>query len=339
MKKLILLALVILTGAAFNTAEAKKKKDKKKATPVAVVPVKLLNSSDSLSYAAGMTIAPNFLQYLQQVEKVDTAYYNDVLRGYNDFLAQKDDPKFRAYAAGLSAANQISGPTVDKMRRDFTDTPDTIVATLVERGFADGISGDTTVFKNNTAANKFFRQRGEENRQIREEKLYGANKRAGQEFLRQNARRDSVVTLPSKLQYKVLVKGNGPIPKKTDEVQVYYEGRLIDGTVFDSHRSDGGKPATFRPTQVIKGWTEALTMMPVGSKWQLYIPQELAYGKRAAGKIPPYSTLIFDVELVGIGNAQADGQAQEASAQQAAPAKPAKPAPVKSTKLKRTAKK
>ena len=83
-------------------------------------------------------------------------------------------------------------------------------------------------------------------------------------------------------------------------MKVKYEGRLVDGTVFDSTEKHGGEPATFAPNQVIKGWTEALTMMPVGSKWQLYIPQELAYGSRAAGEIPPYSTLIFDVEVVGI---------------------------------------
>ena len=109
-----------------------------------------------------------------------------------------------------------------------------------------------------------------------------------------------MITTPSGLQYKVLVKGEGEVPQTTDKVKVHYEGRLIDGTVFDASSKHGTAPATFQPNQVIKGWTEALTMMPVGSKWQLYIPQELGYGERQAGSIPPYSTLIFDVELVGI---------------------------------------
>jgi FKBP-type peptidyl-prolyl cis-trans isomerase FklB len=109
-----------------------------------------------------------------------------------------------------------------------------------------------------------------------------------------------VVTLHSGLQYKVLVKGEGEVPKKTDKVQVHYEGRLVDGTVFDASNKHGDKPMEFRPDQVIKGWTEALTMMPVGSKWQLYIPYNLAYGNRDSGTIKPYSALIFDVELVGI---------------------------------------
>ncbi len=109
-----------------------------------------------------------------------------------------------------------------------------------------------------------------------------------------------MIKLPSGLQYIILKQGDGEVPQKEDKVKVHYEGRLIDGTVFDASSKHGTEPATFQPTQVIKGWTEALTMMPVGSKWRLFIPQDLAYGARAAGQIPPYSTLIFDVELVGI---------------------------------------
>jgi FKBP-type peptidyl-prolyl cis-trans isomerase FklB len=109
------------------------------------------------------------------------------------------------------------------------------------------------------------------------------------------------------------------VPTTSDKVQVHYEGRLIDGTVFDASRNHGDEPAEFRPTDVIKGWTEALTMMPVGSKWQVYIPFELAYGSRDAGQIKPYSALIFDIELVGIVGD--------------------KPAPAKTTKSSKKAKK
>ena len=125
------------------------------------------------------------------------------------------------------------------------------------------------------------------------------NKTLGREFLEENAKKDSVITLPSGLQYKVLVKGEGEVPQSTDRVKVHYEGRLLDGTVFDSSYQRG-EPTEFTPTQVIKGWTEALTMMPVGSKWQLYIPFDLAYGDRDTGKIKPDSMLIFDVELIDI---------------------------------------
>ena len=122
----------------------------------------------------------------------------------------------------------------------------------------------------------------------------------------ENKEKEGVVTTESGLQYKIIKEGKGAIPTKTDKVKVHYKGTLIDGTEFDSSYSrkdkDGNpQPATFRANQVIKGWTEALTMMPVGSKWELYIPQELAYGSRETGAhIKPFSTLIFEVELLGI---------------------------------------
>ena len=103
----------------------------------------------------------------------------------------------------------------------------------------------------------------------------------------------------SGLQYKIIKEGNGAVPTDSSKVKVNYKGTLIDGTQFDSSY-DRKEPTTFRANQVIKGWTEALTMMPVGSKWELYIPQDLAYGAREAGQIKPFSTLIFEVELVGI---------------------------------------
>ena len=109
-----------------------------------------------------------------------------------------------------------------------------------------------------------------------------------------------MVVLPSGLQYKVLKAGTGDIPKATETVKVKYEGRLVDGTVFDASSRHGDQPVSFRANQVIKGWTEALTLMPVGSKWTLYIPYELAYGEREQGQIKPFSALIFDVELIDI---------------------------------------
>ena len=134
---------------------------------------------------------------------------------------------------------------------------------------------------------------------------YGDNKKAGEDFMAAQAKlakkkKSGITVLPSGLMYKVLTKGNGPVAKATDKVKVKYEGRLLDGTVFDSTEKHGGEPATFSPSQVIAGWTEALTLMPVGSKWQLYIPQELAYGNRDAGQIKPFSALIFDVEVLEI---------------------------------------
>ena len=127
------------------------------------------------------------------------------------------------------------------------------------------------------------------------------NKRDGERFLKENATKEGVKTTESGLQYLVLEEGNDVHPSATDEVTVHYTGKLIDGTVFDSS-VERGEPATFALNQVIKGWTEGLQLMGEGAKYRLFIPYELAYGEQGAGDvIPPYSTLIFDVELIKVG--------------------------------------
>ena len=143
-------------------------------------------------------------------------------------------------------------------------------------------------------------------KQLREKQMAAAkelgekNKKEGEEFLAANKSKEGVVTLPSGLQYKVLKAGEGQKPKPSDTVECNYRGTLIDGTEFDSSYKRG-QPATFPVSGVIKGWTEALQLMPVGSKWQLFIPSDMAYGERGAGAgIGPNSTLIFDVELLSI---------------------------------------
>lgn len=135
-----------------------------------------------------------------------------------------------------------------------------------------------------------------------EEDLKGQHTEAiaeGDAFLAENAERDEVTTLPSGLQYEILREGSGAVPTESDRVRVHYHGTLIDGTVFDSS-VERGEPTTFGVTQVIAGWTEALQLMPVGSKWRLYVPYDLAYGSQDRGEIKPFSNLIFDVELLGI---------------------------------------
>ena len=129
---------------------------------------------------------------------------------------------------------------------------------------------------------------------------YEAVKKAGEEFLAANAKKEGVVVLPSGLQYEVITEGTGKKPGATDKVECHYEGTLIDGTVFDSSIKRG-ETATFGVNQVIKGWVEALQLMQEGAKWRLYIPYNLAYGERGAGEmIPPYSTLVFEVELIKV---------------------------------------
>ena len=296
MKKTILLALALVVSASFSPVEAIKKKNREVVFPAQ--PVKLNNSSDSLSYAAGVALTNGLIPYLLQ-QKVDTTLMTDFVRGLREGLRNADNPKQKAYMVGLDIARQINERMVPGITEEFKDSPDSIVAPLLHKGFIAALEGDTTIFTYDVAE-KFFSQKRAADKLAKDESLYGPNREAGEKFLMETAKKDSVIVLPSGLQYKVLVKGDGEVPLENQTVQVNYEGRLIDGTVFDASSKHDTKPSEFKPTQVIKGWTEALTMMPVGSKWQLFIPYYLAYGEKSAGKIQPYSALIFDVELVGI---------------------------------------
>ena len=299
MKKLMIMALVLVASASFYTADAAKKKTKKAEEAPAAQPVQLVTSSDTLSYVGGMSVTNGLIPFLVQQHGVDTTYMADFIRGFKETLDKGADPKLKAYAAGMDIANQVSERMLPGLASDFVDSPDSIINSLFFRGFVDALSQDSTYFTQK-AAEAVFRQKHEADMAIKQEKLYGPNREAGRQFLAENAKKDSVVTLPSGLQYQVLVKGEGEVPQATDRVKVNYEGRLIDGTVFDASNRHGDDPAEFTPQQVIKGWTEALTMMPVGSKWRLFIPYDLAYGDRDQGQIKPYSALIFDVELVEI---------------------------------------
>ena len=260
-----------------------------------MAPVKLNSNRDSVSYAAGQSLTEGLVPYLVQRMNIDTTYMADFIKGFNEAVATVDNPKEKARIAGMQIAEQVAGSMLPSVVKEFEDTPNTIDKALFFRGFNDALLSDTTVMKVDAATN-FFKEQRTIAKNIKDNKL----KEAGRRFLAENGHKEGVITTPSGLQYKVLVKGNGEVPQKTDKVKVYYEGRLIDGTVFDASTKHGTEPATFRADQVIKGWTEALTMMPVGSKWELYIPENLAYGERQAGQIPPFSTLIFQVELLGI---------------------------------------
>ena len=293
----MILALALVAGASLYTADAAKKKKVVQTEEPAVEKVVLNSSADSISYTAGMSATEGLVGYLLQ-QKMDTTMMADFVKGFMTCVSQGDDPKAKAFQMGMTIAQQLKERMLPGMKKELTDTPDSIVDPIFYRGFTDALMQDTTLFKVSKAAT-FFKEKMESNMKARDEKRYGANRDAGKQFLAENARKDSVITLPSGLQYRVLVKGNGKVPQMTDKVKVHYEGRLLDGTVFDSSYKRG-EPSELTPKQVIKGWTEALTMMPEGSKWQLYIPYDLAYGDREAGQIKPYSMLIFDVELIEI---------------------------------------
>lgn len=163
------------------------------------------------------------------------------------------------------------------------------------KGISDVLSGNKTELTHSEAqkvVNEHFQKLAEE--------AYAVNRNAGEKFLAENAKKESITTLPSGLQYEVIKEGNGKKPSATDRVQCHYEGTLIDGTIFDSSIKRG-EPAVFGVNQVIRGWVEALQLMQEGAKWRLYIPYDMAYGEHGAGEmIPPYSALIFDVELIKV---------------------------------------
>ncbi len=204
-----------------------------------------------------------------------------------------------SYAAGYVLADIVRDRFLGGLADNLKGSSDSLQMQLAYKGLFDALQKDTTCMKSQFAE-QFLNDRMAAIQKAKTEKAQAA----GKAFLEDNAKKEGVVVLPSGLQYKVLTQGSGAVAKATDKVRVKYEGRLIDGTVFDSTEKHGGQPATFAPNQVIKGWTEALTMMPVGSKWELYIPQELGYGARQSGPIPAYSTLIFVVEVVGIEEAK-----------------------------------
>ena len=264
----------------------------------------LENNVDSLSYAIGMARTQGLDQFLMQ-QGIDSTQMVNFVKGFNEG-ATKLDPEDAAYIIGLQVGQMVSKQWVEGFNRQIfgNDSTQSLNREQMLAGFVAGTLGKEDVMTL-MAAQTYMRTEMEA---VQEKALaieFADNKAAGEKFLAENKTKEGVQTTPSGLQYKIITKGNGPVPADTSRVQVNYKGTLIDGTEFESSykrkdKNGKSKPATFRANQVIKGWTEALTMMPVGSKWELYIPADLAYGSRNSGKIKPFSTLIFEVELVSI---------------------------------------
>jgi FKBP-type peptidyl-prolyl cis-trans isomerase FklB len=204
---------------------------------------------------------------------------------YANFLSMTEEIKAVSYCVGMSIAGSL-------IQQDLEGISPEIMAEAIADAFAGREPKYTPELANSIIQN-YLQSAGEAK--------FAQNKEAGEAFLHENSSKEGVHSTPSGLQYSVITEGNGPKPGNQDMVTVHYHGTLIDGTVFDSsvHR---GQPATFGVHQVIPGWTEALQLMSVGSKYRLFIPQELAYGAHPhpGGPIKPYSALIFDVELLAI---------------------------------------
>ena len=297
MKNLKYIIFAVVAMFAMSMTAATKKKAKK--APTVEVKVDTISAHD-FSYLIGKANTMGLKNYLAQRLGIDTAFIADFVKGFDAANMTEADKRMKARLAGLEIREQVEQQIIPQMEKQIDDSLKVLDSKLFLSGFRAGISGENDLIPiSMDSTQAVVRKQMTYYNNARMERKYGANRKAGEEFLKENGKKKDVVTTKSGLQYKVLVKGEGEIPTATQRVKVNYEGHLIDGTEFDSSYKRN-EPTTFACNQVIKGWTEALTLMPVGSKWELYIPQELAYGDRESGKIPPYSTLIFTVELLSI---------------------------------------
>lgn len=289
MKKFTIAALTCIAAAAFTSCG--------NGTPSA----SLKNDVDTLSYALGMSQSDGIKEYLSERLGIDTAYIDDFLKGVTEGATAGEDKKKAAYMAGLQIGTQFGTQMLKGANYELfgNDSTQTISLKNVIAGFADGVKGKGTLMTVDQAR-KTFEVKMQAIKKTSMEKQYGEYKKANEKYLADNAKKPGVVTLPSGVQYKVITEGKGALAADTSMVKVHYEGKTIDGQVFDSSYKRG-EPVDMRANQVIPGWKEVLTKMPVGSKWEVSIPADLAYGAEARGQIiKPFSTLVFTIELISI---------------------------------------
>ena len=288
MKKMTFMAAMAIAAATMTSCDGGAPK------------ANLKSDVDTLSYAIGMAQTQGLKEYLVERLDIDTAYIGDFIKGLNEGANAGDNKKKAAYYAGIQIGQQISNQMVKGINHELygQDSTKTISLKNFMAGFISGTTGKqglmTLEQAQQTAQEKMQQIKAREL-----EKTYGENKQAGEKFLAENKTKEGVKTLPSGVQYKVIKEGNGKIPADTSMVKVHYEGRTLDGNVFDSSYKRNA-PIDLRANQVIKGWTDALVHMPAGSTWEVYIPQELAYGEREQRDIKPFSMLIFKIELLEV---------------------------------------
>ena len=253
---------------------------------------------DTLSYMMGASNSNGLRDYATGRLGVDTTDYKEFIKGIEAGM-KISDAKKKAYMAGMQIGLQVSGDMFKAINEQLFegDSTQTLSKDNFLAGFIAAVKEKAIVTPD--SANAYVHTKADEIKTKALEAKFADYKKENVEFLDKNKTKAGMKTTQSGLQYEIITEGKGEIPADTSRVKVNYKGTLIDGTEFDSSY-ERKEPMTFRANQVIKGWTEALTMMPVGSKWKLYIPQELGYGSRQAGKIKPFSTLIFEVELLSI---------------------------------------
>ena len=273
MRKLSFAAVVAVAAAMFVSCG--------NSTPKA----SLKSDIDTVSYAMGVMQGQSLKEYLSRGLGIDSAYMDEFIRGLNVGVNSGDDKKKAAYYAGIQIGQQISNQMVKAINRDLfgEDSTKSISMKNLMAALVAGITDEKTMMTPEQAQ-QVWQIKSQAIKATAMEAQYGANKKAGEKYLADYAKKE----------------GNGPMPKDTSMVRVHYEGKTIDGKVFESSY-ERKQPLTLRANQVIPGWTEALTHMPVGSVWEVVIPQDKAYGDRETPQIKPFSTLIFKIELLGLG--------------------------------------
>lgn len=284
MKKLIILsAVAVVAASAFVSCDSNKPQE-----PV------LKTQIDSLNYAFGLANGKGIKDYYMQNDSTNTAV-ESLLKGLEEGMSGKASDFAEMEEIGTNIGSVLKEQTKSGLMNDSTVKVD---IKIIKQGLINGMKG-STIQMTAEEANAYLNATMQKKQEAKMDEEFKENRIAGEMFLVENAKRPEVTTTASGLQYEVITMGKGAKPESTSSVKVHYHGTLIDGTVFDSS-VDRGEPIVFGLNQVIPGWTEGLQLMPVGSKFKLYIPQALAYGKQNTGTIKPFSTLIFEVELIAI---------------------------------------
>ena len=260
----------------------------------------LKDDVDTLSYAIGLAQTQGLKDYLTMRMDVDTTNIDEFIKGLNEGANAGDNKKKAAYYAGIQIGQQVSQQMVKGINYEIfgDDSTRTISLKNFMAGFISGTTGKNGLMTIDEASQTAQSLMQSVKARVMAEK-YGDRKKQCEDYMAEVAKKEGIKELGDGIYYEVLTEGTGAIPADTSRVSVNYEGKLLNDTIFDSSYQRN-EPAKFMVKQVIPGWTKALTNMPVGSTWRVYIPQEQAYGEREAGKILPYSCLIFKIELLGI---------------------------------------
>lgn len=263
----------------------------------------LRNEQDTLAYAFGVSRGEDMKEYLAKDLGMDTTYMDEFIKGLCDGVNADEDKKKEAYLIGMNIGMQVKNELVKGLNYELfgEDTTRTVSIDNVLAGLVIGTTQKDRILKSEEAGEAFNRLF----RKVKKQQLaanFAEWKKENENYLAQVSQGDSIRKLADGLYYEVIEEGTGEVPADTARVSVHYEARMIDGTEVDNSYKRG-TPLTFRVNEVIPGWTQALTHMPVGSKWKLYVGQQHAYGEREVDEVvKPFSTMVFTLELLGIEN-------------------------------------